>query len=315
MYVVPSARGKGLARAMLAELERTARAAGHRKLILETGRSSRTRCARYTARPDYTDVPAFGFYADCGVTASTSGQETWDGGPVIVPDPWLHGPLSDIDRDRLGVERSPRRRRITAMGRVPPGGGGRRPPLPARRGQRVARVQATVQRGPGADRRPGSVPDTGPPDRPVFSVAPDVRPLPKSLVNIFTELLDDLGPPAPSTGDLSPWAERGVLLLNRALTVEPGKPNSHQGKGWEEVTEQAIRALAARGGRWWRSCGAETRATSSRCSATVPCIESAHPSPLSAHNGFFAPAVQPRQPASGAAGRRADRLEAALTSA
>src|SRR5947209_7897865 len=81
-----------------------------------------------------------------------------------------------------------------------------------------------------------------------FSVAPDVRPLPKSLVNIFTELHDDLGHPMPSTGDLSPWAERGVLLLNRALTVEPHKPNSHQGKGWEEVTEQAIRALAARGG-------------------------------------------------------------------
>src|SRR5215218_8788799 len=56
-----------------------------------------------------------------------------------------------------------------------------------------------------------------------FSVAPEVRPLPKSLVNIYKELGEDLGLPAPSTGDLSPWAERGVLLLNRALTVEPGK--------------------------------------------------------------------------------------------
>ncbi len=66
-----------------------------------------------------------------------------------------------------------------------------------------------------------------------FSVAPDVRPLPGSLVNIFTELQDDLGLPAPSTGDLTPWAESGVLLLNRALTVAPRRPNSHQGKGWE----------------------------------------------------------------------------------
>src|SRR5215213_1241524 len=81
-----------------------------------------------------------------------------------------------------------------------------------------------------------------------FAVAPDVRPLPKSLVNIFQEYTEDLGHPAPSNGDLGPWTERGVLLLNRALTVQPGRPNSHQGKGWEEVTEQAIRALAARGG-------------------------------------------------------------------
>src|SRR5580658_2544375 len=79
-----------------------------------------------------------------------------------------------------------------------------------------------------------------------FSVAPDVRRLPPSLVNIFTEYAEDLGFPAPASGDLSPWSERGVLLLNRVLTVAPGKPGSHRGKGWEEVTEQAIRALAAR---------------------------------------------------------------------
>src|SRR2546426_1428380 len=64
-----------------------------------------------------------------------------------------------------------------------------------------------------------------------FSVAPDVRPLPKSLINIYKELHDDLGHPLPSNGDLTPRAENGVLLLNRALTVEPSKPNSHQGKG------------------------------------------------------------------------------------
>ncbi len=79
-----------------------------------------------------------------------------------------------------------------------------------------------------------------------FSVAPEVRRLPGSLVNIFREYSEDLGYPTPTTGDLTPWAERGVLLLNRVLTVQPGKPGSHRGKGWEEVTEQAIRALAAR---------------------------------------------------------------------
>src|ERR1700722_518994 len=79
-----------------------------------------------------------------------------------------------------------------------------------------------------------------------FSVAPDVRRLPPSLVNIFAEYSADLGYPAPTTGDLTPWSERGVLLLTRVLTVQPGKPGSHRGRGWEEVTDQAIRALAAR---------------------------------------------------------------------
>ncbi len=81
-----------------------------------------------------------------------------------------------------------------------------------------------------------------------FSVAPEVRRLPPSLVNIFTEYSADLGYPTPVNGDLTPWSERGVLLLNRVLTVQPGKPGSHRGKGWEQVTEQAIRALAARPG-------------------------------------------------------------------
>src|ERR1700754_2018058 len=79
-----------------------------------------------------------------------------------------------------------------------------------------------------------------------FSVAPAVRRLPGSLLNISREYSDDLGYPRPSNGDLTPWTERGVLLLNRVLTVEPGKPGSHRGKGWEEVTEQAIVALARR---------------------------------------------------------------------
>jgi uracil-DNA glycosylase len=121
-----------------------------------------------------------------------------------------------------------------------------------------------------------------------FSVAPEVRRLPGSLVNIFREYSDDLGFPAPSSGDLTPWTERGVLLLNRVLTVEPGKPGSHRGKGWETVTEQAIRALAARENTplvailWGRDARSLTPMLGS-----VPRIESAHPSPMSAHSGFF----------------------------
>jgi uracil-DNA glycosylase len=120
-----------------------------------------------------------------------------------------------------------------------------------------------------------------------FSVAPEVRPLPPSLINIYKEYTDDLGYPAPLNGDLSPWAEQGVLLLNRVLTVEPRKPASHRGKGWEAVTERAITALTERGkplvailwGRDARNLRPLLRG--------VPAIESAHPSPLSARNGFF----------------------------
>ena len=121
-----------------------------------------------------------------------------------------------------------------------------------------------------------------------FSVAPEVRRLPGSLVNIFREYSEDLGYPTPTTGDLTPWTERGVLLLNRVLTVQPGKPGSHRGKGWEEVTEQAIRALAARQTEplvailWGRDAR-----TLVPLLAGIPAVESAHPSPYSAANGFF----------------------------
>jgi uracil-DNA glycosylase len=118
-------------------------------------------------------------------------------------------------------------------------------------------------------------------------VAPDVTPIPRSLANIYQELQADLGVPRPSTGDLSPWAERGVLLLNRVLTVRPGQPASHRGKGWESVTAAAISALVERGGPlvailWGRD--ARNLVPHLR---GVPAIESAHPSPLSAHSGFF----------------------------
>ncbi|RIQ24466.1 uracil-DNA glycosylase [Jiangella rhizosphaerae] len=120
-----------------------------------------------------------------------------------------------------------------------------------------------------------------------FSVAPDVRPLPPSLVNIFQEYCADLGYPPPSTGDLTPWAEHGVLLLNRALTVAPRNPGAHRGKGWEEVTEQAIRALVGRGTPFVAILWGRDARNLRPLLGNVPCIESAHPSPMSARNGFF----------------------------
>jgi uracil-DNA glycosylase len=120
-----------------------------------------------------------------------------------------------------------------------------------------------------------------------FSVAPEIKRLPPSLVNIFREYSDDLGYPAPSNGDLTAWTGRGVLLLNRVLTVQPRQPGSHRGKGWEQVTEQAIKALAARDQPlvailWGRDAGSLAPML-----GAVPRIESAHPSPYSADRGFF----------------------------
>jgi uracil-DNA glycosylase len=120
-----------------------------------------------------------------------------------------------------------------------------------------------------------------------FSVAPDVRPLPKSLVNIFKELVDDLGCPAPSNGDLTPWFEQGVMLLNRCLTVRPGAPASHRGRGWETVTERAIEVLAARGGPLAAVLWGRDAQGLKPMLGAVPWVESVHPSPLSASRGFF----------------------------
>lgn len=120
-----------------------------------------------------------------------------------------------------------------------------------------------------------------------FSVPADVRPLPPSLINIFHEYCADLGYPEPSMGDLSPWAEHGVLLLNRVLTVAPRQPGAHRGKGWEAVTEQAIRALVARVEPFVAILWGRDARNLRPLLGDTPCVESAHPSPMSAQNGFF----------------------------
>lgn len=121
-----------------------------------------------------------------------------------------------------------------------------------------------------------------------FSVPAGVPP-PPSLRNIFTELGTDLGLPTPATGDLTPWAERGVLLLNSVLTVSPGAPASHAGKGWEAFTDRVIAELSARRegivfllwGRYAQQKGAIVDP------ARHHVLTAAHPSPYSAGNGFF----------------------------
>ncbi|MFJ3960580.1 uracil-DNA glycosylase [Streptomyces sp. NPDC090036] len=120
-----------------------------------------------------------------------------------------------------------------------------------------------------------------------FAVAPEVSPLPGSLENIFRELHTDLGLSRPSNGDLTPWTRQGVLLLNRALTTAPRKPAAHRGKGWEEVTEQAIRALVARGKPLVSVLWGRDARNLRPFLDGFPAIESAHPSPMSADRGFF----------------------------
>ncbi|MEV7430347.1 uracil-DNA glycosylase [Nocardioides sp. NPDC092400] len=120
-----------------------------------------------------------------------------------------------------------------------------------------------------------------------FAVDAHVRPVPRSLANIYTELRSDLGIDTPEHGDLTAWADAGVMLLNRVLTVRPGASASHRGRGWEEVTACAIEALVARGGPLaavlW---GRDAQGLKPMLGAT-PYVESVHPSPLSAHRGFF----------------------------
>ncbi|MET4159632.1 uracil-DNA glycosylase [Agromyces sp. PvR057] len=120
-----------------------------------------------------------------------------------------------------------------------------------------------------------------------FAVDRDVRPLPRSLGNVYAELAADLGVVPPAHGDLTPWARNGVMLLNRVLTVRPGEAGSHRGRGWELVTDHAIRTLAARGtplvAILWGRDAQQLRPLL----GDTPVIESAHPSPLSARRGFF----------------------------
>ncbi|EYT65812.1 uracil-DNA glycosylase [Curtobacterium flaccumfaciens UCD-AKU] len=120
-----------------------------------------------------------------------------------------------------------------------------------------------------------------------FAVDPAVRPVPRSLANIYRELSDDVGVTPPAHGDLRAWSDQGVLLLNRVLTVQAGEAGSHRGKGWEAVTDQAVRALVARGtplvAVLWGAQAGSVRPLL----GDTPVVASAHPSPLSASRGFF----------------------------
>lgn len=120
-----------------------------------------------------------------------------------------------------------------------------------------------------------------------FSVERGVRPLPRSLVNIYRELQDDLGIGPAAHGDLSAWFERGVLLLNRVLTVRPGASGSHKGRGWEEITLAAVRALVARDAPLVAILWGRDAQSLIPVLADMPVVASPHPSPLSAHHGFF----------------------------
>ena len=125
-----------------------------------------------------------------------------------------------------------------------------------------------------------------------FSVPDGVQP-PPSLRNIFRELADDCGIAAPSTGDLTPWAERGVLLLNNSLTVEAGQAGSHAGRGWDAITDACVAAVAAREQPavfilWGSHAQKKASRIAELNEPTRHCvIRSPHPSPLSAHRGFF----------------------------
>ena len=120
-----------------------------------------------------------------------------------------------------------------------------------------------------------------------FAVERHVRPLPRSLTNIYKELESDLGIAPAAHGDLSSWQDQGVLLLNRVLTVAPGAPASHRRRGWEEITEHAIRALVSRGGPLAAILWGRDAQSLIPLLGEVPHVASPHPSPLSASRGFF----------------------------
>jgi uracil-DNA glycosylase len=122
-----------------------------------------------------------------------------------------------------------------------------------------------------------------------FSVEPDVRPLPKSLNNIFKELQADLGLPFPENGNLIAWAQQGVLLLNSILTVEEGIPDSHKNFGWEIFTDAVIAQINAQKNNvvfiLWGAKAAQKASFIDNSKHLI--LKSVHPSPLAAHRGFF----------------------------
>jgi uracil-DNA glycosylase len=120
-----------------------------------------------------------------------------------------------------------------------------------------------------------------------FAVDRHVRPIPRSLQNIYKELQDDLGIVPPPHGDLSAWADQGVMLLNRVLTVKPGASGSHRGKGWEAITATAIHALVERGGPMVAILWGRDAISLEPMLGSIPVVKSVHPSPLSASGGFF----------------------------
>lgn len=120
-----------------------------------------------------------------------------------------------------------------------------------------------------------------------FAVEGHVRPIPRSLQNIYRELRSDLGIEPPAHGDLTGWSQNGVMLLNRVLTVQPGAPASHRGRGWEPVTEHAIRTLVARSQPMVAILWGRDAATLRPLLGDTPVVASAHPSPMSADRGFF----------------------------
>lgn len=120
-----------------------------------------------------------------------------------------------------------------------------------------------------------------------FAALPQVHPLPRSLKNIYAELHEDTGARIPEHGDLTAWADQGVVLLNRVLTVGSGDAGSHRKLGWEAVTDTAIAALAARGGPIVAILWGKDAQSLAPALDPISIIASAHPSPLSARRGFF----------------------------
>lgn len=180
----------------------------------------------------------------------------------LVPELSLIGRFLTRERE-AGVEILPAEERIFAAFRTP-----------------LSRVRVLIV---GQD----PYPTPGHPIGLSFAVDRDVSPLPRSLQNISRELVDDLGVAPLPHGDLGAWADAGVLLLNRVLTVRAGDAGAHRGRGWESVTEHAIRALVARGGPLVAILWGNDAQKLAPMLAGVPVIASAHPSPLSARRGFF----------------------------